>query len=68
MLFFVWNLLPTGSKQILYLNVQVDKGWYFAFNVEKWIIVAALGSPTHELQALVKIEGWQLLVVVALRL
>jgi hypothetical protein len=46
----------------------VDKGWYFAFNVQKWIIVAALGPPTHELQALVKIEGWQLLVVVALRL
>jgi hypothetical protein len=35
----------------------VDKGWYFASNVEKWIIVVALGSPTHELQALVKIEG-----------
>jgi hypothetical protein len=37
-------------KQIWYLNlnmnhvsVQVDKGWYFAFNVEKWIIVVALG-------------------------
>jgi len=46
----------------------VDKGWYYAFNVEKWIIVVALGSPSHELQALGNIEGWQLLVVVALRL
>ncbi len=62
-------------EQILYLNlnmnhvsVQVDKGRYFAFNVEKWIIVVALGSPTHELQALVKFESRQLLVVVALRL
>jgi hypothetical protein len=39
-----------------HVSVQVDKGWYFAFNVEKWIIVVALGSPTHELQALVKLR------------
>jgi hypothetical protein len=42
------EFVASRFKQILYLNlnmnhvsVQVDKGWYFAFNVEKWIILAA---------------------------
>ncbi len=47
---FCVEFVANQFKQIWYLNlnmnhvsVQVDKGWYFAFNVEKWIIVVALG-------------------------
>jgi hypothetical protein len=55
--------IPYPDLNLNRVSPRVDKGRYSAFNAEKWIIVAALGSPTHELQALVKIEGWQLLAV-----
>lgn len=41
----------------------VDKGKFRVVKANKWIVVAASGRPTEQIQDMVKLQGWQVVAV-----
>lgn len=55
--------IPYPDLNVKHIAARVDKGRYAAMKTEKWIVVAALGAPTAQVQALTRVSGWQVVAV-----
>jgi hypothetical protein len=55
--------IPYPDLNVHHITPRVDKGRYAAMRTDKWIVVAALGPPTAQIQALTRVSGWQVVAV-----
>lgn len=55
--------IPYPDLNVKHIPSNVDKGRYAAMRTDKWIVVAALGAPTAQVQALTRVSGWQVVAV-----
>lgn len=55
--------IPYPDLNLKHISPRVDKGRYKTTKTDKWIVVAALGPPTMQVQALTRVSGWQVLAV-----